>query len=321
MAIKAVEYLIKGLYGRMYDLTRERTRSRAIIEGIGSYIPYVYEPMLEGFGEPASASYCYSVWLKHLSLAMENGLKGYPKTVVEFGPGASIGTGLAALIAGAEHYHALDVMDFTDNEQNIRVFDELVALYQAKSDIPEAIDFPGHILNDNHLKTVLDKERLSAIKNSLVAEDGKYITYHMPCHDQEILEESSADFIFSHAVMEHVEDIRNYYQNMHHWLNQDGIMSHQIDFECHGLASKWNGHWGYTSFIWKIIKGKKREMLNRLPHSNHLDFMRSENLEIVKEIVFEGEGGITRDELASEFVGISDIDLATKGSIILAIKN
>ena len=48
-----------------------------------------------------SARYCYSVWLRHLVMAHDRGLPTNPQVLVEFGPGSSIGTGLAALIAGA----------------------------------------------------------------------------------------------------------------------------------------------------------------------------------------------------------------------------
>lgn len=251
---------------------------------------------------------------------MENGLNSYPKTVIEFGPGASIGTGLAALIAGAEHYHALDVIDYTNTDLNIQVFDELVELFEARADIPEAIDFPSHLLDDDHMSNVLNQERLKSIRDSLNKDDGTYITYHIPCHDKGIIAETTADFIFTHAVMEHVEDINNYYKNMYHWLKEGGITSHQIDFECHGLADTWNGHWGYSDSMWKVIKGKKLEMLNRYTHSNHMDSMQSVNFEITHEIKFKGENGIERVNLASRFQAISDEDLGTKGSLIVAKK-
>ena len=252
---------------------------------------------------------------------MDNGLGRYPKTVVEFGPGASIGTGLAALIAGAEHYHSLDVLDYTNTELNIEVFDELVALFVSRADVPDIIEFPSHILKEDYMNLVLTKERLNSIRDSLRAEDGKYISSHIPCNDRAIIAEASVDFIFSHAVMEHVEDINSYYENMHYWLKQDGITSHQIDFECHGLAEKWNGHWAYSAFIWKVIKGKKNDLINRFPCSSHIACLQKVNFDIVQEIKYTGEQGIKRRQLASRFKRMSDDDLNTKGAIILAEKN
>ena len=46
--------------------------------------------------------YSFGVWLRHLSEAHSRGLPCDPRTVCEIGPGATIGSGLAALITGAE---------------------------------------------------------------------------------------------------------------------------------------------------------------------------------------------------------------------------
>src|SRR5689334_3926898 len=54
-----------------------------------------------GTGGSSSARYCYSVWLRHLSMAARLGLNTDPKDVAELGPGHSIGVGLAALLSGA----------------------------------------------------------------------------------------------------------------------------------------------------------------------------------------------------------------------------
>lgn len=58
--------------------------------------------------------------------------------MAELGPGSSQGVGLAALIAGAERYFALDLIDFSDVEQNLRVFDELVEMFRQRAAIPSA---------------------------------------------------------------------------------------------------------------------------------------------------------------------------------------
>lgn len=83
-----------------------------------------------------SARYCYSVWLRHLVMAHDRGLPTNPQVLVEFGPGSSIGTGLAALIAGGAEYFALDIVKSADTAGNLAVFDQLVELFRARADIP-----------------------------------------------------------------------------------------------------------------------------------------------------------------------------------------
>ena len=51
-------------------------------------------------GKAPSASYSYDVSMKHLWSLWKNGVRKLPETVVELGPGQSLGVGLAALLFG-----------------------------------------------------------------------------------------------------------------------------------------------------------------------------------------------------------------------------
>jgi hypothetical protein len=73
-----------------------------------------------GTGGTNSGRYCYSVWLRHLAHAANNGLQTCPRVVAELGPGDSLGTGIAALLSGAEQYVALDVVPHANVERNLR---------------------------------------------------------------------------------------------------------------------------------------------------------------------------------------------------------
>ena len=78
-----------------------------------------------------------------MSLAHEAGLcASAPRHVADFGPGDSIGVGLAALLSGAESFIGLDVKPFARAERNLAVFDELVALFRSKAAIPGPEPFP-----------------------------------------------------------------------------------------------------------------------------------------------------------------------------------
>jgi len=68
---------------------------RTLLGGIASYIPELYALFSRGTGGTISARYCYGVWLRHLVMAHENGLSIQPDTIIELGPGDSLGIGLA----------------------------------------------------------------------------------------------------------------------------------------------------------------------------------------------------------------------------------
>ena len=111
-------------------------------KGILSYIPGLYRMFLKGTGGTDSARYCYSVWLRHLVKAYNNQLSTNPKVIAELGPGDSLGTGLAALISGTDHYYGFDVIEYSTNQRNFEIFDELVKLFKNQEKIPGKDEFP-----------------------------------------------------------------------------------------------------------------------------------------------------------------------------------
>ena len=69
-----------------------------LIKGVVKSLPgidIVYN-FHQNTGGTDSVRYCYSVWLRHLVLAYENGYKKIPERVAELGPGDSLGIGLSA---------------------------------------------------------------------------------------------------------------------------------------------------------------------------------------------------------------------------------
>jgi len=308
---------------------------KPVLKGIATLVPGVKKLATKRTGGTDSARYCYSVLLRHLLIAYENGLSVQPQIVAEIGPGDSLGIGLAALIAGAEKYYAFDVFKYAQYERNARIFDELLALFEKKENIPDETEFPqlkprlqsygfpAHILTAPRLTECLKNERIKAIRKSLKgigAGEETLIQYIVPWYDSAVIAEASVDMVFSQAVLEHVDDLEKAYEKQHHWLKPNGFVSHQIDFKCHGLAKEWNGHWSYTNFAWKIIKGNRPYSLNRQPHSVHIELLRKNNFRILCDLKTENREGIRREQLAPEFRNISSDDLVCSGSFIQAVK-
>src|SRR5205823_13172626 len=111
-----------------------------ILQGLATLIPGMKNFVAQRTGGTDSARYCYAVWLRHLLMAYENGLSVQPKIVAEIGPGDSLGIGLSALISGTEKYYAFDIFKYANYERNVRIFDELVELFEKKEDIPNEIE-------------------------------------------------------------------------------------------------------------------------------------------------------------------------------------
>ena len=259
-------------------------------------------------------------------------------TVAELGPGNSLGTGLAALISGANTYYALDVVKRANHSLNVAIFDDLITLFDNQEKIPgenefpdikpylESYEFPEDILSSAHLKSCLKEGRIESIRNALIHLDQyndqtQHISYIVPWHDPGILDESSVDMIFSQAVLEHVDDLYFTYQTLYRWLKPGGLMSHQIDFKSHGTAEKWNGHWGYSNITWRIIVGNRTHFLNRHVHSTHIDLLNRLNFKVSCDVTTKDTLGLDRDKLASGFRDMGDDDLITSGAFIQAIKN
>ena len=312
---------------------------RKIISGIASFVPGIDQlrAYIRGTWETGgtdSARYCYSIWLRHMVMAQNNGLNIYPKIVAELGPGDSLGIGLAALISGCDKYYALDVVEHANTDRNVKIFDELVTLFKNRTPIPgkdefpeitphlENHDFPVDIFDDNRLQHALEQSRIERIRDSISnpRQKDSLIQYKVPWNDISTLEKESVDMIYSQAVLEHVDDLRNTYRAMHSWLKSDGYMSHTIDFRSHGPADEWNGHWAYSDFMWKIIRGKQAYLINREPHSTHIELLIKEDFKILCDIQIKSESSFARNELAPRFRSISADDLTTSTAFIQGVK-
>ena len=144
------------------------------------------------------------------------------------------------------------------------------------------------------------------------------IVYQAPWLDPAVIRPGSVDFICSQAALEHVDDLDGAYSAMRRWIAPTGLMSHQIDYKCHRKADTWNGHWTYSDFAWKVVVGRRSYLLNRAPHSRHLEMLARHGFEVLDERPTKAESRLARAALAPRFRGLSDDDLTTSGAYILA---
>ena len=155
-------------------------KPRSLVIGAATYIPGLRNFTGRRTGGTVSARYCYSVWLRHLCMLHCHGLPTTFETVVELGPGDSLGTGLAALLSGTERYAALDAVRYADSACNLQILEELVALFRNREPIPDQVEFPlvqpplssyafPAFLTAARLEAALDPGRLELIRAAVAS--------------------------------------------------------------------------------------------------------------------------------------------------------
>lgn len=297
--------------------------------GLATYIPGLHSALRRGTGGSNNAAYCYSAWMRHLS-HISRVRSGVPHSVIELGPGDSLGIGICALLSGAEVYVALDLVPHALNKDNLRIFDELVDLFRSRAPIPSPefpemkpvivdTSFPDSLLSEKHLEVALSDERVAKLRNDLQTGTGS-IRYLAPLEEFDLDSLPAADLILSQAVLEHVDDLANAYGIMAQILRPRGLMSHQIDFRCHGTAVAWNGHLGYSNALWSLIRGRLPYLLNRTVLSDHLALLENAGLKIVALEREERADGLSASELAPRFRHLEGRDLTTSSAYLLAAK-
>ncbi|MBF0480859.1 MAG: methyltransferase domain-containing protein [Desulfovibrionaceae bacterium] len=315
-------------------------RVKPLVKGLLTFVPgsHLFLPKKKSDGGAHCAAYCYGVWLEHLTMLRENGLRDIPDTLAELGPGDSLGVGLAAMLSGVNNYYALDVLQHSETELNLKIFDELVEMFKARAGRPEKgcpdfdcyLDenlFPSHILTQDVLRASLSEHRLDRIRRLIAgqvddASAAKMsLQYVAPWFDDSLLKEGSVDVILSHSVLEHVIDLEDAYVIMYKWLKPGGFISNFIDLRAHGVDKIENGHWKYSELLWKAILGKRPYLINRLPYSMHRSFAEGAGFRLVCDLKQYITNGINRRQLARRWKDLSDDDLACMGAFMQARKD
>lgn len=284
----------------------------------------------------------YSVWMRLLIFIDQTNVNYSIDSVGEIGPGDSLATGLAAILSGARRYVALDIVPTVHNFPNEEVFEDLVYLFETRADIPNqneqpkqrpylsSYSFPKHILSDERMAVLLDPKRLNQIRHILKhIRDGERvpdsyeikIEYEVPWWIDTAVarRRESLDLIISNATMEHVDDVPRAYRVASQLLKRSGILASVIDYKCHDTAGFWNGHWTYSSFAWKVVRGKCAYFINRWTHSMHLDELKN-LFEILNDIRFPRTSILKPWDIAFQFRQLPEEDFKTAEGVIIARK-
>jgi SAM-dependent methyltransferase len=274
-------------------------RTRSLATGVLSYVPglFAWWDRRRPMGNTASAPYCRGIWEFHLSNYRRASDGDTPSAVAELGPGATLGVCIAALLDGTETATALDAGQYAAQDANLRVFDELIASHGSAghtADLRSAVFAAGNSKLESRLR------------------------YRAPWTDPTVCEADSLDFVFSHSVLEHVDDPGTVYRACFHWLKPGGLMSHKIDHSSHGITRSWNGHYAIPPGLWRMVFGNRPYLLNRLRPLQHIDAMERAGFRILDSTEFVVDRGDT--QLLANRSSLPDDDTFIRTSTVIAIK-
>ena len=287
---------------------------------------------------------CYTSFLRTFVALSEQGINGPFRAVGEIGPGDTLGVGLCALLSGSDEFFALDVVPtITLSEySNEAMLECLIAMFKKREPIPgneefpknlpklSSYVFPSSILTEELLEHSLSETRLEKIRTLVKLFEAGDVTpkvdelkivYLVPWNSEDNIRKykQSLDLIVSFAAMEHVDDVKRVYTDQWQLLKSDGVITHAIDFKCHHTAGLWNGHWTYTDWVWRIIRGRCAYLINRWPHSWHIRALDG-IFSIIHDVSYTGESTISHTDLAPRFRNITESDLITRTVFIIAKK-
>ena len=313
---------------------------RLVLGGLKSYFPNLHAGDKGAVGRSTGA-YCYSVWMRHLSIITKAVPSFRPRTVVELGPGDSLGLGCAALLSGAEQYVGLDLEARADPLHDVQLLDELVAMFGHRSPIPDerifpnllpklsSYGFPSRLFADDGPRHIrIDQDRVETIRAALldrrdVLYDNVPVGYVAPWGPR-TLDRQSVDLVISQASLQDMahdsdrSELAGAFAATSRWLRKGGLISHQIDFGF-PLGAEWNHHWHYPDAAWRVLRGNRPSFENRVPLSVYLQLCDEYDFQVVSVKRVE-RPGLSRERAAPRFRDLPEADFSTSSAHIVAVR-
>ena len=289
-----------------------------IVKGILTHVPMLREWRSRRAlsGGTDSAEYCYRVWVRNLCLLSEHGFRVQGAHIGELGPGDSIATGLAALLSGGGRYTGLDAIPYSAAIDLEAMLDEVAEMLVSRRPIPHLSRFPVEAIDWEGLASSRDDLR-AAIRAGI--NKTQRLRYQTPWTSAEVIERESLDLVLSEGVLQVIDDLDATYQAMFYWLRPGGFSSHGIGFNAGALSPHWNGHWAYSDLEWRLVRGARPFLLNRVPASTHLQCAERAGFEVLAVRRSYYSDGLDTASLAPRFRAMDQEDLRT-GRIVLLLR-
>jgi len=248
------------------------------------------------------------------------------KDILEVGPGDNLGVALCFIAKGARSVACIDAFDpRRDERKNARIYRLLIERLPAeeRQRVADAVSFGEDAVR-------LDPARVACHYGCPVEKAG------------ERLGSARFDLIVSRAVLEHVRDVGDAWDQMVALLRPQGAMCHKIDFRNHGLFERFHPLFFLTvgDALWRLISfpdpSLNRERLPTYRRLAQADFestrcfithiLEGEDLQPYPEqLIFRRDYGepersavrAIRPRLSARFRGLSDEDLLASGVFLV----
>ena len=294
---------------------------KPLAKGLLSHFPVPGWRNPHKIGMTIDPLYNYAVFIRHFGEYCEvTGAAAPPTVVCEVGPGSSLGVGFLALLLGCERYLAFDNEAQVDHARNERDIGELTHLLRADTPAPVRDFWSGMFpmpVNESIDQIICGLKgdaprRAMRVAAAIKDDDQDVLTYTAPWTGADPEHDAEVDWLLSHSVLEHVDDLASLYARMARMVRRGGIMTHLVDFWSHGLSPVWNGHWAITERGWKVMAGKRSYLLNRVPWSVHEQLLRDNGFELLGRNVERRSDGLVPSRMAAGFKAMSDEDARSR---------
>jgi predicted SAM-dependent methyltransferase len=220
-------------------------------------------------------------------------------TSLELGPGNSLFSALICRSLGGDKTYLVDAENFVMEEPEI--YQEM-ASYLAQQNLAAP-----KIENSQSVAEVMDNC------------GGVYLTSGLDSLKE--IEDHSVDFVWSHAVLEHVRrsEFLEIMQETRRVISNDGVCSHTVDLKDH-LDESLNNLRFQENFWESSFVEKSGIYTNRIRCAEMLDIFKEAGFEVKATQVNKWQNlPISRTSLAKKFQHLSDDELCISGFSVLLI--
>lgn len=221
------------------------------------------------------------------------------QTVLELGPGDSLGVALLMLGLGARRVVCVDrFLTYRDPMKERRILAALIELAPAavsRARMKQCVDREYRIVSD----------RLAYVHGVRIERVGPE------------LGGERFDLIVSRSVLEHVDDIRATYRNCRRLIKDRGMMIHKVDLSNHSTIEPHPLHFlTYSETMWRLMSSNISRV-NRCRWPQHRTSLESNGFSIerfgVTKQLERREVRAIRRRLGSPFAELTDEELAING--------